>query len=203
MGSPSSSIIRRFRIPILISLTLNFLVFAALPLLNKVSQSELFREFMVEVVEIIERIPKPAPPPRPKPPPEERPPEIEPAEAPIEAEPEPETVGDVLSSDTMKDSFEDRIYAVSELDGPVEKIKGDEPEYPQLALKAEIEGFVKLMLLIDRDGSVAQCQVLKVEGYKGFANEAVKAVKRWKFKISRVNGRPVQINYLLPIRFQL
>ncbi|MFH1759971.1 MAG: energy transducer TonB, partial [bacterium] len=160
-------------------------------------------------VEIIERIPKPPPPPKPPPepippPPEEKPKLFKPAEAPIEAEPEQEEPEDVIESDSAKDSYTDNTYTAAQLDNaPLKCLNCEEhkPLYPPIALKAELRGFVELKLLIDKNGAVVSCDVLKVEGFKGFGDKAAEAALKWKFEVPILDGQPVQVWLIMPIRF--
>lgn len=76
------------------------------------------------------------------------------------------------------------------------------PAYPEAALAARLEGSVVLELTIDRDGRVADVKVLRA-GQLGMAEAAVEAVRRWRFEPSTVDGEPVEVLYILTVRFTL
>jgi protein TonB len=76
-----------------------------------------------------------------------------------------------------------------------------EPHYPDWAREAGIEGRVLLEALVARDGHVLSVRVR--EGDKGLSEEAVKAVRAWKFRPARWNGKPVAAWVAIPILFRL
>ena len=85
---------------------------------------------------------------------------------------------------------------------PVAKVRAP-LEYPLRAKAKEIEGFVKLSLLIGQDGMVKQVKVIEASPPGIFDNAAVRSVKRWKFSPAMFNGKPVSTWVNLPVRFEL
>ena len=80
-------------------------------------------------------------------------------------------------------------------------IKRVAPEYPQVALKAGIEGTVVIKVLIDKDGSIAEATA--VRGKEIFQKAALKAVYQYRFTPARQNDRPVKVYLVMPMRFRL
>jgi periplasmic protein TonB len=76
------------------------------------------------------------------------------------------------------------------------------PWYPTIARKMGKEGRVLLKVTIDEKGKLVNVEVLEDPGY-GFAEEAVKAVKKSSYVPARKAGIPVLTTALLPIRFVL
>jgi len=89
----------------------------------------------------------------------------------------------------------------SEYDEPPVQIVAPEPRYPEFAREAGIEGRVVLKALVGRDGQVLQ--VVVMEGDRSLVDEAVKAVRVWKFRPARWNGKPVTAWVAIPILFRL
>ncbi|HET9952386.1 MAG TPA: energy transducer TonB [Candidatus Eisenbacteria bacterium] len=85
-------------------------------------------------------------------------------------------------------------------DPPV-PIVAPEPHYPEWAREAGIEGRVVVEALVARDGRVLNVRVK--EGDRNLSEEAVKAVRAWKFRPARWNGRPVAAWVAIPILFRL
>lgn len=84
------------------------------------------------------------------------------------------------------------------------KIKWVEPDYPELARKARIEGIVILEAIIDENGNLVNARVLRSPGKAfGFDEAALEAVKQWKFKPGLQNGVPVPVIYTLTVEFKL
>jgi periplasmic protein TonB len=74
--------------------------------------------------------------------------------------------------------------------------------YPEIAKKAGIEGRVFVQFVIDEKGNVTNPIVLK--GIGGGCDEAaLEAVKKAKFTPGKQRGRPVKVQYSIPIVFRL
>jgi TonB family protein len=75
------------------------------------------------------------------------------------------------------------------------------PPYPVLAMKAGIQGTVRLQVRIGRDG---RAEVLKIlQGEPVLAEAAIAAVKQWRYKPRRISGRPVHVISEVTFTFQL
>lgn len=77
-----------------------------------------------------------------------------------------------------------------------------QPRYTEVARKARIQGTVIVEAVIGKDGRVQSTKVLKGLPF-GLADEAVKAVEQWTFKPSTLNGKPVEVIYVLTAHFEL
>lgn len=171
-------------------------------------------------VELQEQEPPPDPPPPP-------PPEPEPEPAP---EPEPvEEVADLrdIQADEIRDVFGVSPDSVAE-DGAFEARVGTtlmkepepefvplplvsslpsfkskvEPEYPEEARRAGIEGLVILEVGIDQGGRVFDVTVIQAAGH-GFDEAAVAAMKQSIFHPARRGSEPVAVRLRIPVRFTL
>ena len=76
-----------------------------------------------------------------------------------------------------------------------------EPEYPDAARRAHIQGSVTLETLISASGRVQQ--VTPVSGNPQLADAAVTAVRRWRYKPFTVDGRQVPIRTQVTVTFML
>ena len=76
------------------------------------------------------------------------------------------------------------------------------PEYPELARRARMEGFVILQAVIDKQGNVTDVEVLRGLGL-GLDVAAMDAVKQWKYTPTTYNGRPVEVILTVNVVFQL
>ncbi len=83
-----------------------------------------------------------------------------------------------------------------------ERISGPNPVYPEAARRARIQGVVVLECVIGKDGTVQSTKVLRGLPL-GLTEAAVEAVSRWKFRPSTLNGKPVEVLYILTVRFNL
>jgi len=77
-----------------------------------------------------------------------------------------------------------------------------EPAYSEEARKAKYQGTVVLWIVVDAQGNVADCRVVKPLGL-GLDEKAVEGVKVWKFKPAMRNGTPVPVRVMVEVSFRL
>ncbi|MFZ4783899.1 MAG: energy transducer TonB [Flavobacteriales bacterium] len=78
--------------------------------------------------------------------------------------------------------------------------------YPEIEKMNEIQGSVYLGFVVELDGKISDIRVMRgVKGGPGLDKEAIRVVKGLKhsFSPAKMNGRPVRLQYYLPIRFSL
>jgi protein TonB len=76
------------------------------------------------------------------------------------------------------------------------------PEYPDIAVKVGMEGFVTVKVLLDKEGRV-QKKILMKASEDIFAQPALDAAQKWVFTPALMNGKPVQVWISIPFRFML
>ena len=84
---------------------------------------------------------------------------------------------------------------------PAELIKQTVPLYPTLARSARVEGVVVLEGTVNVSGSVENLRV--VEGHPLLIDEALRAVKKWKYRPAILNGQPTPSPVTIRVRFIL
>jgi len=77
------------------------------------------------------------------------------------------------------------------------------PVYPRNAKLAKIQGFVKMEVVINPDGTVNDITVIEATPPRMFDNAAVSAMKQWKFKPKLINGVAVSQRAQQVIEFKL
>jgi protein TonB len=82
------------------------------------------------------------------------------------------------------------------------KLSGPNPLYPEAARRARIQGVVVLECIIGKTGAVKEVKVLRGLPL-GLTESAVDAVKKWRFEPSTLNEKPVEVLYILTVRFNL
>jgi periplasmic protein TonB len=75
------------------------------------------------------------------------------------------------------------------------------PVYPALAIQARIQGNVVLHAIIDKDGKVAQLEV--ISGHPLLVQAALDAVKQWRYKPTLLNGDPVEVDTTITVTFTM
>jgi len=76
-----------------------------------------------------------------------------------------------------------------------------QPIYPQLAKVARVEGDVVLSAVIATNGAIQQLQV--VSGPALLQDAALQAVRQWRFRPYILNGKPIEIETRITVRFRL
>jgi len=166
----------------------------------------------IEMEEIVqtEQITKPPPPPRPPVPVEVPNDEIIDdsdlnldasldLDVPLDLPPPPP------AAKTVVEDEEPEIFLVVEEDpeliGGLEGLQRS-IRYPEIARKAGIEGRVFVQFVVDEKGNVVDPVVTR--GIGGGCDEAaLDAVRKAKFKPGKQRGRPVKVQYSLPVTFRL
>jgi len=104
------------------------------------------------------------------------------------------------------DSIYQIVEQMPEFPGGTEKMMdylSNNIKYPEEAKEKGISGRVFLSFVIEKDGSVSNVKVAKGIG-KLCDDEAVRVVKAMpKWKPGMQKGKPVRVNYMLPITFKL
>lgn len=77
------------------------------------------------------------------------------------------------------------------------------PQYPMRAKRLGLEGYVELEFTIDLNGQVQDVEVRRANPQGVFETEAIRAVRRWKFKPQLENGKPVAKRAAQLIKFSL
>jgi periplasmic protein TonB len=77
------------------------------------------------------------------------------------------------------------------------------PAYPPIAMKAGIQGFVEVDLLINEFGRVESFTVEKVIGHPSFGDQTAKVIGKWRFPPPRVDGKKIKVRYLYTVNFTL
>jgi TonB family protein len=75
-------------------------------------------------------------------------------------------------------------------------------EYSDAARRANLEGQVVLEIVVRRDGTVGDVRILKGLGLD-LNEQAVKAVRQWKFAPARMKGTPVDVVVEVDVEFRL
>jgi protein TonB len=76
-----------------------------------------------------------------------------------------------------------------------------QPAYPVLAKQTGIQGEVVLHAIIDREGRVAQVEV--VSGHPLLVKAAMDAVLTWRYRPTMLNGLPVEVETTIRVGFVL
>ena len=77
------------------------------------------------------------------------------------------------------------------------------PLYPPRALSRKIEGKVKVLFTITKEGTVINPKVIQATPEKTFNRAALRAIRKWKFKKKLVDGEAVSWQSVQTISFKL
>ncbi|MDH3628520.1 MAG: TonB family protein [Acidobacteriota bacterium] len=78
------------------------------------------------------------------------------------------------------------------------------PDYPEIARTARMEGTVIMQAIIFRDGTVGEVEVLRVtQPGVGFEENAINAVRQWRYEPAKQNGKPVEVFFTIKVDFTI
>jgi protein TonB len=77
-----------------------------------------------------------------------------------------------------------------------------DPEYSEEARKARYQGTVVLEAIIRKDGKVDILQFVRKLGF-GLDQNAIEALKKWRFRPGTMNGKPVDVSLNIEVRFTI
>jgi len=80
-------------------------------------------------------------------------------------------------------------------------LRQPKPLYPQLAVRARIQGTVVLQAIIGKDGTIRDLKVLS--GHPLLVQAALDAVKTWQYLPTLLNSEPVEVLTEIDVIFTL
>ena len=96
------------------------------------------------------------------------------------------------------------IFNSGDLDQPPRKmLPVSEPVYPYKARQRNIEGYVKVKLLVRTDGTVGEVSVLDAQPRGLFDAATLRTVPQWRFQPGVIDGQAVPSWVVTTIRFTL
>jgi len=81
-------------------------------------------------------------------------------------------------------------------------VKKVEPKYPELAMRAGLEGKVWVKIWVDKEGKAKQVLVMKSDA-EIFNEPAIEAAKQFVFTPAYMNNGPVSVWVSVPFKFRL
>lgn len=94
------------------------------------------------------------------------------------------------------------VYAV---EGDVQKplrTGGPLPAYPDFGKKERIEGKVVARVLIEKDGTISEAEILE-SLRDDFDAHALESLRQWTFEPATLDGEPVRVHYNLTVNYRL
>jgi len=94
------------------------------------------------------------------------------------------------------------VFEVFDVDEPPEPVVNVQPEYPEIARQAGLEGKVLVEAIIDENGNVIDARI-KYSDNEIFNEAALAAMRKMKFKPAKQKGIPVKVKIIQPFIFKL
>jgi len=128
-----------------------------------------------------------------------------------------------IDSVLYKVDFKDRIYKIVEqmpmfpacdsltnyelrkpcADQAMLKFIYERVKYPTISREGGVEGMTVVSFIVEKDGSISRLKVVRDIG-AGCGEEAMRVVNLFpKFEPAKIDGKPVRVQFHLPIRFRL
>lgn len=103
---------------------------------------------------------------------------------------------------SRRDSYGDDIVRPGGAVAAPELLRRVDPQYPEAARKAGIEGVVILDAVIAASGQVEEVRVLRSAG-KLLDDAAAQALRRWTYRPATLNGRAVRVLLTVTVSFRV
>jgi periplasmic protein TonB len=113
----------------------------------------------------------------------------------------PGGTGDSTATPPAPDPSQGPLRVGGDVKAPV-AINRSKPDYTDAARKGHITGVVIVETIVNKQGEVEQVKVLKGLPL-GLSEQAVEAVKKWRFHPGTLNGQPVEVVFTLTVNFTL
>jgi TonB family protein len=84
---------------------------------------------------------------------------------------------------------------------PAKLIRQAKPVYPPLARQARVSGHVLFDVIINKDGTIQNIQL--ISGHPVLVPAAMEAVKQWVYQPTLLNGAPVEVVTKVDVNFTL
>jgi len=81
--------------------------------------------------------------------------------------------------------------------------KNSPPIYPRASKRLGEEGVVRVRLDISVFGTTTHATIIQTSGFERLDNEALRAVKNWKFEPATRDGHPIETSIDIPVRFNI
>lgn len=95
------------------------------------------------------------------------------------------------------------MFSAGELDRPLTAVSRIPPTYPLRAKRRDIQGWVKVRFVVDKQGRVREVSILEQEPQGVFDKAVRDCVSRWRFEPGTVGGAKVKTVAETTIRFEL
>jgi TonB family protein len=93
------------------------------------------------------------------------------------------------------------VFELIDVDEPPQPLVQVQPEYPEEARKAGLEGRVIVVAVVDENGDVIEASIYRSDN-PIFNEAALEAAKKMKFKPGRQKDTPVKVKVLIPFLFK-
>jgi periplasmic protein TonB len=94
-------------------------------------------------------------------------------------------------------------FSLKQVDQPPTPTWKIDPEFPLMARRLGIGGKVVIKFLVKADGNVTQTSIVEVEPKEIFEQNALEAIREWRFNPGRFYEKAVATWVVLPIQFRL
>ena len=83
-------------------------------------------------------------------------------------------------------------------------ISSVQPSYTEAAMRARIEGTVVLGAVVHTDGTAGEITIVRsLDSTNGLDEQAIKALRQWKFEPGTLKGKPVAVRVRVEMDFNL
>ena len=102
----------------------------------------------------------------------------------------------------IADNFDDMVFEIADLDKAPVPLVRIAPVYPPELKRNRVQGTVNVVFIVDELGNVKRPSIEKSSN-REFNENAIKAVRQWKFEPGEKDNKKVKTRVRLPLAFTL
>ena len=99
--------------------------------------------------------------------------------------------------------MEDTVYELSSVDKAPQVLKPFPPEYPLSAFEKKISGRVVFRFVVTKEGKTKNISIIESDPPGVFDENALAAIRKYRFTPGYKNGIPVDVAISLPVTFEI
>ncbi|HET7711319.1 MAG TPA: energy transducer TonB [Thermoanaerobaculia bacterium] len=98
---------------------------------------------------------------------------------------------------------DDRLYVDKKEKLPMVPVEQPYPAYPEKMRKTRKEGLVTVRYVVGKDGRVTEVTILDADTESAFNEATLEAIRRWRFRPYKKEGKPIEVVHELSVFFTL
>lgn len=96
-----------------------------------------------------------------------------------------------------------QVFGAFQLETAPRLVHAPPPAYPRDAMRSNIQGVVRVAVVLERDGGIVSTRLMPGPHTDVFGQATLEAVRRWRFTPGKIGDKPVMCEVEIPVEFNL